>query len=175
MTLPVLLLAALATAPGGCRAARREQPMVVTAYCACGECNGYTRGHWWLLHLDFWNRRVAAGPKKGHPYTGRTASGGRLREAHPGLLSIDSVVRPYMIPVRLAFFPWLFLPSDGTLAADTAYYPFGTRIYVPGYGWGVVRDRGSAIQGPEKLDIFVNGHGRANHWGRQRLIVEVEE
>jgi hypothetical protein len=57
-----------------------------------------------------------------------------------------------MIPVRTVF-PWLWLQGDGTIAADTKYYPFGTRMYVPGWGWGMVTDRGSAIKGPDRIDL----------------------
>lgn len=35
---------------------------------------------------------------------------------------------------------------DGTIAADTSHFPFGTRIFVPGWGWGAVQDRGGAIK-----------------------------
>ena len=79
-----------------------------------------------------------------------------------------------MIPVRIVFFPWLLLPQDGTIAADTAYYPFGTRMYVPGYGWGVVQDRGGAIKGPNRIDLFYPSHGRALEWGRQEVEVTIE-
>ena len=60
----------------------------------------------------------------------------------------------------------------GTIAADTNRYPFGTIIYVPGYGYGRVEDRGSAIKG-EKLDLFFKDHRDANRWGRQRKTVKV--
>lgn len=36
--------------------------------------------------------------------------------------------------------------KDGTIAADTHHYPFGTRFFVPGWGWGSVQDRGGAIK-----------------------------
>jgi len=61
----------------------------------------------------------------------------------------------------------------GTIAADTRYYPIGTRLYVPGYGCGTVRDRGGAIQGPAHIDIFFTKHKRALRWGRQTLPVTV--
>ena len=35
----------------------------------------------------------------------------------------------------------------GTAAADTKYYPFGTILYVQGYGWAKVEDRGGAGPG----------------------------
>ncbi|MFH1075623.1 MAG: 3D domain-containing protein [Pseudomonadota bacterium] len=62
--------------------------------------------------------------------------------------------------------------SYGTIAADTTLFPFGTKMYVPGYGWGVVHDRGSAITGYH-IDIFFEDHDDAEEWGRQRLKVLV--
>ena len=67
------------------------------------------------------------------------------------------------------------MPRDGTIAADTAHYPFGTRMYVPGYGWGVVEDRGSAIKGKNRLDLFFKSHNRALEWGRKRVDVRIEK
>ncbi len=60
----------------------------------------------------------------------------------------------------------------GTIAADTSRFPFGTRIFVPGYGWGTVEDRGGAIKG-NKLDLFFKSHQDALNWGRQTVVVEV--
>ncbi|MBU6302036.1 MAG: 3D domain-containing protein [Verrucomicrobia bacterium] len=60
----------------------------------------------------------------------------------------------------------------GTIAADTAVFPFGTRIRVPGYGWGTVEDRGGAIKGT-RLDLFFKSHGEALEWGRRSVTVEV--
>ena len=64
--------------------------------------------------------------------------------------------------------------SKGTIAADTRYYPFGTRIYVPGYGQGVVRDRGRAIDGPAHIDIYFKSHSQSMQWGRRTMTVYVE-
>lgn len=144
-----------------------------TGYCWCGECNGYTRGRWLFLKLNFWNRYLNYGPDKGKPYVPRTASGEKLEMYHPGLFSKDSLTHPWMIPARLVFFPWLFMPQDGTIAADTRYYAFDTRMYVPGYGWGVVQDRGGAIKGSSRIDLYFPTHGRANQWGRRRVQVQV--
>ena len=154
----------------GC-AVRTVRPMEVTAYCGCSDCCSWERGSWKYLKLDFWNRYVSVGPNEGAAYSGRTASGTTPRSPHPGLLSLDTVVHPWMLPVRLVF-PWLWCPHDGTVAADTRYYPFGTRLYVPGYGYGVVEDRGGAIKGPKRLDLYMGSHRRARRWGRQRLDVE---
>ena len=61
--------------------------------------------------------------------------------------------------------------GHGTIAADTDHHPFGTRIYVPGYGVGTVHDRGSAIKGEARLDLFFKSHQDALEWGRQTLTV----
>ena len=57
----------------------------------------------------------------------------------------------------------------GTLAADTRYYPIGTVIYIPGYGYGVVEDRGGDIRGRRRLDLFFNTHKEARDWGRKKI------
>ena len=77
-----------------------------------------------------------------------------------------------MIPIRVVF-PWLWFAKDGTVAADTRYYRFGTRLLIPGYGKGVVADRGSAIKGPHRLDVYFDSHRAARKWGRQDLDVEI--
>lgn len=157
-----------------CSCARYEaRVMEVTAYCGCGACCSWERGNWMFLKLDFWNRYVVGGKRDGQPYTGKTAWNREPVEPRPGLVSTDSLTHPWMIPVR-AVFPWLWLPRDGTIAADTRYYPFGTRMYIPGYGWGVVADRGSAIKGPDRLDLFYTSHQEALNWGRKRLQVQID-
>ncbi|MGA0333104.1 MAG: 3D domain-containing protein [Kiritimatiellia bacterium] len=60
----------------------------------------------------------------------------------------------------------------GTVAADTSVLPMGTILYIPGYGWGQVRDRGSAIQG-NRLDLFFDSHEEALEWGRQQVQVKI--
>jgi len=155
---------------GGC--ARREHRMMeTTAYCGCGKCCSWERGSWKYLKLDFWDRYVSAGRRKGLPYTGKTAAGSEPTEPQPGLFSSDTLVHPWMIPFRVIF-PWLWPSRDGTIAADTKYYPFGTRFYIPGYGYGVVEDRGSAIKGPHRLDLYFDSHERALQWGRKTLEVQ---
>lgn len=148
--------------------------MLCTGYCGCGDCNGYTRGRWLFLKLDFWNRYITYGEHRGEKYTGRTAGGGKLRSPEPGLFSLDTLKHPWMIPVRILL-PWKILPRDGTIAADRDYYEFGTRMYVPGWGWGVVDDVGGAIQGPDRLDLFFRWHFQANRWGRRHVQVEIEQ
>ncbi len=60
----------------------------------------------------------------------------------------------------------------GTIAADTALYPFGTIMYIEGYGYGRVEDRGGAIKG-NHVDLFFNSHRAATVWGRRTKTVKV--
>jgi len=167
----VLAIVLLLLFVGGC-AGPKVKRMEVTAYCGCGKCCEWERGSWKYLKLDFWNKYISSGPREGETYSERTASGTYPNEPQPGLVSVDSLKRPWMIPVRIIL-PWRILPEDGTIAADTRYYPFGTRLYVPGYGYGVVEDRGSAIKGARRLDLFYRDHDEAREWGRKEVDVRI--
>jgi 3D (Asp-Asp-Asp) domain-containing protein len=61
----------------------------------------------------------------------------------------------------------------GTIAADTLYYPFGSVMEIPGYGFGRVQDRGGAIKGPARIDLFFDTHEKALKWGRRTVNVKV--
>ena len=168
----IITMCVMASLFMGCGTGKIVKRMEATGYCGCGECCGWERGSWKFLKLDFWNKYISSGKNEGRPYSGLTASGTKPHEPNPGLLSVDSLVNPWMIPFRLVF-PWLWFSRDGTIAADTRYYPFGTRMYVPGYGYGVIEDRGSAIKGPTRLDLFFDSHSEARVWGRQKVDVEI--
>lgn len=168
----LLLLVALVFFTSACAPKRSVRRMEVTAYCDCRKCTNWERGSWKYLKLDFWNRYVNAGPDKGRRYSGRTASGTWPHEPQPGLLSLDTLTHPWMLPFRLVL-PWLWRARPGTVAADTRYYPFGTRLHIPGYGDGVVEDRGGAIRGPSRLDVFYDSHQDARRYGRRHVNVQI--
>ena len=73
------------------------------------------------------------------------------------------------------FRAYMDAPLPNTIAADTKYYPFGTRMYIPGWGWGVVEDRGGAIKGPNRIDLYFNSHSEALQWGRCKLPVTIQK
>lgn len=168
----LFLLLVLLFLLSGC--ARHEMKiMEATAYCGCSKCCDWERGDWRYLKLDFWNKYVSQGDQDGKNYDGLTASGEKPQQVSPGLFSADSAKHPWKIPFR-AVAPWLWFAEDGTIAADTRFYPFGTRMYVPGYGWGTVSDRGGAIKGPDRIDLFFKSHQDALVWGRRRVKVRIE-
>lgn len=62
--------------------------------------------------------------------------------------------------------------KPGTIAADPARYPFGTIMYIEGYGYGRVEDTGGDIKG-DHIDLYFKSHGDAEEWGRQVETVKV--
>jgi peptidoglycan DL-endopeptidase CwlO len=60
----------------------------------------------------------------------------------------------------------------GTVAVDPRVFPFGTKMYIPGYGDGVAADTGSAIIG-KIIDIWFPTCAQARAWGRQTLTITV--
>lgn len=60
----------------------------------------------------------------------------------------------------------------GTVAVDTSVFPFGTKMYIPGYGNGVAADRGTAIIG-KIIDIWFPTCAQARAWGRKTLTITV--
>ena len=60
----------------------------------------------------------------------------------------------------------------GTIAADVASYPYGTIMYITGYGYGRVEDIGGDIKG-HRIDLFFESHNDALKWGRRNLPVQI--
>ncbi|WP_409293438.1 3D domain-containing protein [Peribacillus sp. SCS-37] len=62
-----------------------------------------------------------------------------------------------------------------TVAADLKVFPLGTVLFIPGYGYGVVADKGGAIKGKE-LDLFFNTiEDVYTQWGKKTLDVYIIE
>ncbi|WP_374987807.1 3D domain-containing protein [Paenibacillus sp. R14(2021)] len=86
----------------------------------------------------------STGKRPGHPLYGITYSGVKVRR---GLVS--------------------------TIAADPKVFPIGTVLYVPGYGYGIVADTGSAIKG-KKIDLYFETRKQVfKQWGKRKVTVNV--
>jgi 3D (Asp-Asp-Asp) domain-containing protein len=60
-----------------------------------------------------------------------------------------------------------------TVAADPEIFPIGTILFIPGYGYGVVADTGSAIKG-HRLDLYYDTVDEVyEHWGKKELEVYI--
>lgn len=174
-----------------------QREIECTAYCSCGYCCNWEWGlmlpgpfylgfspSWLPVHLShrkkgyienklpFLARYWTATTLTGSPYYGLTSAGTVPAQARPPILSKLSLLQYKKLPCRLLL-PWRIFPRHGTIAADTDFYPFGTRMFIPGYGWGEVEDRGTAIKGPGKIDLYHCSHREALKWGRRKLQVSV--
>lgn len=60
----------------------------------------------------------------------------------------------------------------GVVAVDPSVIPLGTRLYIPGYGYGVAADTGGAIIG-DRIDLCFDTGTQAEDYGRQPVTVYV--
>ncbi len=62
-----------------------------------------------------------------------------------------------------------------TVAADLTVFPIGTILFIPGYGYGVVADKGGAIKG-NKVDLYYETVDDVyNKWGKKEIEVYIIE
>ena len=59
-----------------------------------------------------------------------------------------------------------------TIAVDPKVIPYGTRLFVEGYGLAIAADTGTAIKG-NKIDVYFNTYGEACKWGVKYVNVYV--
>jgi 3D (Asp-Asp-Asp) domain-containing protein len=64
------------------------------------------------------------------------------------------------------------VPKRGTIAVDPSVIPLGTRLYVPGYGYGVAEDTGGAIKG-HIIDLFFETREECIKWGRRTVTIQI--
>ena len=62
----------------------------------------------------------------------------------------------------------------GIIAVDPNVIPLGTKLYIPGYGFGVAADTGGAIKG-RRIDLCYNTGPEAIQWGRRDVTITIIE
>lgn len=62
--------------------------------------------------------------------------------------------------------------ARGIIAVDPSVIPYGTRIYIPGYGFGTAADTGGAIRG-NKIDVAFDSRAEALQFGRKTLTIQI--
>ena len=60
----------------------------------------------------------------------------------------------------------------GTCAVDPSFVPYGTKLYVTGYGIAVANDCGGAVKN-NVVDLYMHNNGEALRWGRRHVKVYV--
>lgn len=66
------------------------------------------------------------------------------------------------------------LLRKGIVAVDPTVIPLGTKMYIPGYGYGVAADVGSAIKG-DTIDVAFDSREEALRFGRRDLVIQILE
>ncbi len=62
--------------------------------------------------------------------------------------------------------------GPGTVAVDPEVIPYGTSLWIEGYGWGSALDTGAAMRSQHKLlDVFFWTRAEAFEWGRREVVV----
>ncbi|GIK33245.1 MAG: peptidoglycan-binding protein [Armatimonadetes bacterium] len=60
----------------------------------------------------------------------------------------------------------------GIVAVDPTVIPYGTRLFVEGYGYAIAADTGSAIKG-NRIDVCFQTRAEALEWGRRKVKVHI--
>lgn len=59
-----------------------------------------------------------------------------------------------------------------TIAVDPKVIPYGTKLFVQGYGFAIAADTGTAIKG-NKIDVYFNTYRQACDWGAKYVKVYI--
>lgn len=66
------------------------------------------------------------------------------------------------------------VPKHGIIAVDPDFIPYGTRVYIPGYGFAMAGDTGGAIVG-NRIDLFMDDYREAINFGRRNVEMYILE
>lgn len=69
-------------------------------------------------------------------------------------------------------------PKRGTIAADPKRMPYGTKLYIPEYGYGIVEDTGSALRKDKyniRIDVYMDTYEEAIEWGKKEMTIYIIE
>ena len=97
------------------------------------------------------------------------ASANRPAPASPGVHSLTVAATAYALPGTTATgrpVGW------GAVAVDPSVIPLGSRLRIPGYGYGVASDVGGAIQGA-RIDVWFPTEAQALAWGNRVVTITV--
>ncbi len=154
-------------------------------------------------HLERGEERVLRAGEEGRvqylvkrgPYGQETLSETTLLEPVPELVAVgtENVVETSRGMQRFeavrTMVATAYLPTDGggagitatgiparygVVAVDPSVIPYGTQVYIPGYGVAVAADTGGAIVG-DRIDLCMESYGEAIGFGRRTVKVYILE
>lgn len=117
-----------------------------------------------------------AAPEHHNPAPERPKEAPQRREQYHDASRGYTPPQPQKLTVQVTAYNWTgrqtkmeTWPDMGTIAVDPCVIHLGTRLYVPGYGWGRAEDTGAAIQG-NIIDVYFPTEKEAVKWGRHKDI-----
>jgi 3D (Asp-Asp-Asp) domain-containing protein len=102
----------------------------------------------------------AAAPKPDPELQGEAPTGGR---------ELSVLAYSYCLRGRTASGRYT---KHGIIAVDPRVIRLGSRMYVPGYGWGIAADTGGMIIG-NKIDLWRPTAAECYRWGVRRVKIKV--
>ncbi len=65
-------------------------------------------------------------------------------------------------------------PKVGTIAVNPELIPYGTELYIEGYGWGVAEDTGAfRHRSKPQIDLFMDTVKECINWGRKDVTIYI--
>lgn len=65
-------------------------------------------------------------------------------------------------------------PGWGTVAVNPNRFPYGTKFYIEGYGYGIASDTGGAMRrDSNKIDVYMDTYEQTRNWGVKEIEVIV--
>ena len=61
-----------------------------------------------------------------------------------------------------------------TIGVNPKVIPYGSQVYIEGYGWYIAEDTGGAIK-RKHIDVFVASHHKALQMGKKKAVVWVRK
>ena len=118
-------------------------------------------------------------PSSGSSSSGKPSSGSSIT-APSGGPSVDQIAEVYTLRATAYWEDGSSTtasgtyPQVGTIAANPNFLPYGTRLWIEGYGYGSVEDTGGFIsQHPYGIDLFMSSEAACASWGVRNVTVYV--
>lgn len=129
-----------------------------------------------LLVLEAFTEAARAGAAEARPARPRTVNARGREDDHqapPPAAGVGRKVRVTAYAYHLRGFTARGTRTKlGAVAVDPRVIPMGSKLYIPGYGWGRAVDTGGAIHG-RKIDVWLPTMSQCMQWGVRDVTITV--
>jgi len=100
-----------------------------------------------------------------NPAVENLPKGGPTKSMIKTTMVIDQITAYTHTGKRTATGKW---PMVGMCAVNPKLIPYGTKLYIPGYGYAVAEDTGANNADLSSIDVFMDTYEECIRWGRKR-------